>query len=48
MKWIKVIRSLYLIPRNCDVCGEMFDVGYAVVSDDGIRGDVCERCLESE
>ncbi len=44
-KWLKATRSLYIIPHDCDVCGETFDVGYAVVSDDGIKGDVCGRCL---
>ena len=47
-RYLKVIRSYYLFPHDCDVCGQTFDVGYAVVSDDGTRGDVCGRCLRKD
>lgn len=45
IRWIKATRSLYIIPHKCDVCGAVFDVGYAVRSDSGVRGDVCGPCV---
>jgi hypothetical protein len=41
---IRATRCLYILPRDCDVCGVTFDVGYHVVSDSGIEGDVCGPC----
>lgn len=47
-KYLKAVRSLYMFPHRCDVCGVVFDVGWAVKSDDGTEGDVCSRCLNKE
>ena len=44
--YLKAVRSLYIFPRKCDVCKITFDIGYAVISDDGTQGDVCGRCLK--
>lgn len=47
-KYLRIVQSLYIIPHDCDVCDQTFDVGYAVVSDDGTSGDICGACLKRE